>query len=137
MSYVAEIFERMPFFLQRILLGVGCTVNHYLPCLYLDALPLSETFGKYAANGQSSSCGDKFQLLFGEFGNIDHYLNVIDGRAVIEGDETHVFVSSASSDPTFYIYLIAEVSTLQGSFYHYPFHIASIFYFLQKNEWQN
>ena len=83
----AQVFHTQTFLLQRIFLGVGSAEHLKLRQLYLHRLS-----GTLAGNQQS--CGTdactgsyRFELLLAELAQVGYNLNVLDGRAVIEGNE--------------------------------------------------
>ena len=83
----AQVLHTQTFLLQRIFLGVGSAEHLKLRQLYLHRLS-----GTLAGNQQS--CGTdactgsyRFELLLAELAQVGYNLNVLDGRAVIEGNE--------------------------------------------------
>ena len=90
----------MTLLLERIAFGIGRAVDFDLFGLNFDRLSRAEAFDQRSVDAEAGSRSDVFQHGFVEAGHIDHDLYVVDGRAVIEGDERHVFVSPFGADPS-------------------------------------
>ena len=69
---------------------------------------------------------DRLQFLFRELLHVEHNLYVLDSRAVVEGNELNVFVTSAGSNPTFHAYVCVEEFRIPDFRYFCSFHIKYI-----------
>ncbi len=60
MGNLAKELKAVPLFLQRIGLGICCTVNFNVACLNFDTLPLSHRFDKDSLYGNTTAGCDQF-----------------------------------------------------------------------------
>ena len=107
MRLLAQELHGMTLFLQRIT-GVGGAVHLYLIGLQLNGLAFALALGKSALCVDGRTRGDELQklLLTAEAAHVEHYLQVLDGGAVVEGYELNVLVASARTHPALYIDLL-------------------------------
>ena len=107
-GYFAQEFERMAFLLQRVRFGIGGAVDLDRRSLYFDGLAGAERFDQRAGDFDATAGGDLLEEVFVEFGYVGYDLDIMDDRAVVDGDESYVFISSFGSDPAFDDYFRTE-----------------------------
>ena len=98
---IAQELQRVSLLLQGIALGIGRTVNLDLFGLHLDALSRARRCDQTAVDTDAGARGDGFELLLGDFRQIDHHLYIIYARPVVQGDERHVLVPALGAHPAF------------------------------------
>ena len=92
----------MPLLLQRVGLGIGSAEQLY-PCgLQFHTLLLAWRFYHSTIYPNAGPRGDLPQQLLAEVGYIYPYLEVGDGRAIIERDEGHRLIAAFRAYPTHY-----------------------------------
>ena len=85
-SHRTQIFPRSTFFLQRI--GVVTDAQHFnVTGLYLASLTSRRAFYQDSVYTQAGSCGYLFQYFCIEVGVVAHHLHILDGAAIVEGNE--------------------------------------------------
>ena len=89
MSMLPHVFEGLSLLLHGI---VGTTGAEDLNRggLNLHSLSTSDALHELSFDAEAGTSGDEFQQLLVELSSIGHYLYVLDGRTVVEGDEVHV-----------------------------------------------
>ena len=107
-GYFAQEFERMAFLLQRVRFGIGGAVDLDRRSLYFDGLAGAERFDQRAGDFDATAGGDLLEEVFVEFGYVGYDLDIMDDRAVVDGDESYVFISAFGSDPAFDDYFRTE-----------------------------
>ena len=94
----------MPFLLQRIYIGVGAAVKLYAIGLYLGLLTFTLRLHQCTDDTNTSTGRYRFHLRFRKFGEVHHDLYIFNGRTVIHGNKIHIFIATARTHPTLYIY---------------------------------
>ena len=92
----------MTFLLEGVALGVSGAIDLDSFGLNLDGLSRTHTLDQSAIHAQASACGDAAEQLLVKLSYIHNHLNVTYARAVVQGDERHVFVTTFGAYPTFY-----------------------------------
>ena len=126
-SNLAQELHAVPLLLQRIGVGVGLAIHHYLPGLHLDGLTAALALHQTALDADAGACGDAFQLLL-KRGRVGHNLYVVYNRAVVDGEESHILVAALGAHPTFDTNRGAKQSThilFQKIFDFVTFHLFS------------
>ena len=96
---VAQEFERMALFLQRIGRRVGRAVNLDRRGLHLDALALAGRLHEPAVDTDAGARGDLTHRLVVELRQLDDHLNARHARTVVQGDEGDVLVAALGTHP--------------------------------------
>ena len=109
----AQVFHTQSFLLQRVLFRVGCAVHQNAVGLNLAGLSGAHTLDERSFAADTRTRGHGLQLLFAEFSKVRHNLDVLDGAAVIEGNETDVFVPATAANPAFDAYFLSIISALE------------------------
>ena len=122
MRYLTQEFERMALLLKRIRFGVGLAVHLQLPRLYFDTLAGTGRFDKQTARADAGAGGYPLQQFAVESGDIGHYLDIVNCRTVVEGDERHVLVSPLGTYPSLYDHFGIHPAGAQQLRDHRPFH---------------
>ena len=107
-SYFSQKFEAVTFLLQGVLLGVGSAIDFDFLGLYLGCLAFTHRLYKLANDTEAGAGSDGFECFFVKVGEIDYYLDVLDGATVIEGDEIDMLVAATSAHPTLYAHGCVE-----------------------------
>ena len=112
-SVLAHILERLSFLLHGVF---GATSAKYLNgrSLKLHALSASHALHKFSVHAQTGAGGDFSEHLVVKLVDVGHDLNVLDGRAVVEGDKIDRLASATCSDPAFYVDVLAIFLAGQG-----------------------
>ena len=97
----AQVFEGSVLLLEREAHGVAFTVNLDLPGLYLDGLAAAHRLHEGSGDCNAGAGGYLREQVLGECGLVHDYLDIIDGRTVIECDERHVLVAPLGPYPAF------------------------------------
>ena len=101
-SNLAEEFEAVTLWLQRIFVGICIAENGNVLCLQFHLLSATHRLDGLSVNRQSSTSVNTSQFLF-QFGiYIQHHLKVIYSRAIVQCDETYVLANTLSPNPTHY-----------------------------------
>ena len=100
-GYAAEVLKGGVLFLEGEAHGVA--VSKDLDFRSLDFHGLAAAHGLYQLSfyGQGCTGGDALDEFFVKELRICYNLDIVDGGAVVEGDELHLFVSSLSAYPSF------------------------------------
>ena len=96
---LAEELHRVTLLLQGVV-AICLTVNLNLFCLHLHGLTRAYRLNKRTLHAKASTCGNLLQESLVGSCHIHNYLNVVNGRAVIEGDERHILVAAFCAHPT-------------------------------------
>ena len=101
MCHRPEVLERSVFLLQGIAHRVAFAIDGYLRGADFHGLAAAHGFDQIAPDAYTGAgtdlCEHRFHLRI----LVHHYLYVLDGGAVVEGDECYFFVASLSPYPTF------------------------------------
>ena len=91
----------MAFLLQRVRFGVGLAQHRDFGGLNFHRLALALRGHQRAREWPRRRRGHILQVFLGKLLGIGHDLNVVDGGAVVDGDELHVLVAAAGANPAF------------------------------------
>ena len=108
MSLLAQEFESVSFFLQRISLRIGSAVDFKRFRLHLGSLTLALRLHEFAFYVDARTSCDGFQILIGEFLHIEDNLKVLYCRAVVESHKLHMLVAAARAHPAFHTNVCAN-----------------------------
>ena len=108
MSLLAQEFESVSFFLQRISLRIGSAVDFKRFRLHLGSLTLALRLHEFAFYVDARTRCDGFQILVGEFLHIEDNLKVLYCRAVVESHKLHMLVAAARAHPAFHTNVCAN-----------------------------
>src|ERR1035437_6702795 len=100
MGYFPEKFQGMSFLLKREGIITG-TNNLDGGRLDFDTLSLALGGGKNPGNIYASSCRNMLQHLLLNFRKVDHRLDIMDHRTVINRNKRYIFIASFCAYPTF------------------------------------
>ena len=100
--FLAQEFERVPFFLQRVCFVGGAEHCQFFG-LHFHALSFALGCHERAFYVDGRTRGDGFQLLVAEAVHVEHNLQVADGGSVVQCHELHVLVASARAHPTHHV----------------------------------
>ena len=104
MRFLAEELQGVAFLLQRVFLRVGSAEHGDALGLDFGRLPFAHRLYEHTCHVEARTRSDKLQhLLVGKFCQIEDYLDILDGRTVIEGDELHILVAATCTHPPLYI----------------------------------
>ena len=116
-GFLAEKFHGVALLLQGVCLGVGGAVDFEGVGLHLAALAFALALDQAAGDVDGRARGDGAKVVVGEFGEVEHYLEVLHRRAVVESHELHVLVAATCSYPTFYIDFRANERRVENILY--------------------
>ena len=88
MSVLTHSLERLSLLLHRIVVATE-TVNLNRLGLNLGRLSCRRRLDKLTRGTDAGTGSDLFQDLFTYFSRIDHHLNVLDGRTIIQSDKVN------------------------------------------------
>ena len=108
MSLLAQEFESVSFFLQRISLRIGSAVDFKRFRLHLGSLTLALRLHEFAFYVDARTRCDGFQILVREFLHIEDNLKVLYCRAVVESHKLHMLVAAARAHPAFHTNVCAN-----------------------------
>ena len=103
MSDLTQELHRMAFFLQRISIRIGRTVNFYFSSLDLHILAFSLRLHQRTVYTDTRTCCYRLQKFFAQLVHVYNDLNIIYCRTVIQGYETNLFTTTAGTDPSFHV----------------------------------
>ena len=109
MRIFTQEFQGMFFRLHREFLRIRIAKNFYFFNLNFIFLAGTFAFHQISRNRNGCSGGDSFQDFFGRVFKIDHALDVVDGRTVVQRDK---LIVSKSSYPTFRIYFVKRIGAV-------------------------
>lgn len=119
----------MAFFLQRISIRIGRTVNFYFSSLDLHILAFSLRLHQRTVYTDTRTCCYRLQKFFAQLVHVYNDLNIIYCRTVIQGYETNLFTTTAGTDPSFTLTVVPKASLFSTSTI-FVLLIASMFIFL-------
>lgn len=105
--FLAQEFERVPFFLQRVCFVGGAEHCQFFG-LHFHALSFALGCHERAFYVDGRTRGDGFQLLVAKAVHVEHNLQVADGRSVVQCHELHVLVASARAHPTHHVDVVSS-----------------------------
>jgi len=108
--------------LQRVFVGVGGAEQADLLHGELHGLTATHRGDEDALGPQRGAGVHECQFFLGDDVQVDDQLQVVDGGAVVEGDEGHVFAAALVAHPAHYSNLIVRGLHLQGLLDFYSFH---------------
>lgn len=111
--------------------------NHVLASILntteLKGQPFYQVFTP--GNTHCRACGEWFELFVSKIVHVEHHLEVLDGAAVVKGDELDIFVTTVGAHPPFHAHFLAYMafsrSIKLGDFR--TFHICICVCFIRKN----
>ena len=101
MGNLPKKLQRVSLLLKWISVGISRTVNFYLFCLYFYALTRSNRLNQITNNLKASTCSYLLKQLLVEIRNLNNYLDIINGRTVVQCDKCYVLVATLGAYPTF------------------------------------
>ena len=131
MRFLAQELQSVALLLQGICGRVGGAVQFELIGLHLYALSFAGTWRQYALHVDGAAGGDGLQIVLRSLRQVEHYLQVVDGAAVVQGHELHVLVATAGTHPALYVYFLALVFRGVGKQLLYCCS-ANLFHIIQK-----
>ena len=114
--------------LQRVFVGVGGTEQSDLLHGELHGLAATHRGDEDALGPKRGTGVHQSQFFLGDDVQVDDQLQVVDGGAVVKGDEGHVLAAALVAHPAHYSNLIVRGLHLQGLLDFYSFHGMMIFF---------
>ena len=106
---LAHIFKGLPLLLHGVV-GIAGAEDLNLRGLNLHSLSTSDALHELSFDAEAGTSSDEFQQLLIELLCIGDDLDVLDGGAVVEGDEINALRAALGTHPTFGRYLAARLS---------------------------
>ena len=103
MSLLAQELQCVSLLLQGVLGRVGCAVYFQVSGLDFHCLTLALRGHQFALHMNGGAGSDRFESLFRELFQVEHYLDVLYGGAVVECHELHMLVAATGADPSLHI----------------------------------
>ena len=103
----AQELQRVAFLLHGIIVGTGAVDLDGLG-LHLNGLALALRLDEQSLDMQAGACGDGTQFLLAELLEVNDNLQVVDGRAVVQGDELDEFVTASAAYPALDTHLLSH-----------------------------
>ena len=122
MGILAHVLEALTLLLQGVG-GRAKTIDLDLLTLDLAGLPLALTLHERADHAEAGSRGDALERLGIHRGRIYHHLDVVDRRAIVEGNEIYGLAAAMRAHPALHIYVFSEVGTLECIDHFCSFHL--------------
>ena len=116
-----HVLETLAFLLHGVVVSAGSEELDALS-LYLHGLPFALTLHESAACADARAGGDVLQKFCIELRGVHYELDVLDGRAVVEGDEVNSLAAAVGTHPAHHRYLTTKLAALQRINYFCPFH---------------
>ena len=126
---VAKELQGVLLGLQRVFVGVGRTEQPDFLHAEFHGLTATHRSDQDALGPQRRAGVHEGKILFGNHVQVDDQLQVVDGGAVVQGDEGHVFAAALVAHPAHYSNLIVRGLHLQGLLDFYSFHCMEFFYY--------
>ncbi len=98
---LAHVFEALAFLLHGIVGTAGSEHFKTLSC-HFHTLAGTLAFHERTAHGEACTRGAEFEEFGVDTAGFYHYLDVLDGAAIVEGDEVHHFAAAVGTHPSFY-----------------------------------
>ncbi len=135
MSVLPQEFHRVTLLLKRIGICITLAVDLYKRSVDLDILPPSLRLHQPARNSDARTCGDILKKILIKGTGIGHYLNIINGRSVVQCNKYNIPVSPLGPHPALDQHIFPQRGFSQQflnfySFYHKA--LTSIMITLQK-----
>ncbi len=138
MAYLTQKLHRMALLLQGIALRVGFAIKHNIFGLHLNGLSGSLRLHQLAVHTDACPRGDAAQQFLVEFCQIHNNLDIINGRTVVQCNESHILVSAFGTHPAFHIdsgvYQLFHTAVKQMYNFN-TFHIVILFIFSLRSTW--
>ena len=111
MGVLTHVFERLSLLLHGVIAAASAV---YFDTSGLDFGGLSRTLTFYqrAFNAKARAGGDEFEQFAVKLLNVGHNLYILDGRSVVEGDETYAFAAATGAYPAFNADFCSEIGAL-------------------------
>ena len=111
MGVLTHVFKRLSFLLHGVI-AAASTVDFDLCGLDFGGLSRALTFHQRTFYAKASTGGDEFEQFAVKLLNVGHNLHVLDGRSVVEGDETYAFTAATGAYPAFNADFCSEIGAL-------------------------
>ncbi len=122
MGILAHILEALSLFLHGIV-GRTESIDFDFLALYLTSLPLALALHERTDHAKASPCGDTLERFGIHLGGIDHHLDVVDGRTIIESDEIDRLTAAVRAHPTSHIDVFSQLGALECIGHSCSFHL--------------
>ena len=109
---LAHVLKRLSLLLHGVVIAAGA-VEFYLPTLYLRGLTGCGALHQHTVHTEARTCGNLFQHRLVDSRRVYNYLNVLDGGAVVEGDEIYSLAAAVRTHPSSHVDHCAIVLTAQ------------------------
>ena len=110
---LAEELHRVAFLLERVGVRVSRTVDFDFGGLDLYRLALALRLDERPVHAEAGAGGDRLEVVVAQLLNIDDDLDIVDCRAIVEGDEAHLLAATAGTHPALDIDCRAEGVALE------------------------
>ena len=131
MCFLAQKFQRVTFFLQRIGFRIGRSEHMQGACLHFDTLSFSHRLHQQTFHLNGSTRCDWLKLLVRKILHVENNLQVLHSRAVVQGHELHMFVSTTRTHPTHNGDLGSDKSLVGNQvIYFVSFHLSVLYYIM-------
>ena len=121
MSILTHHLKRLSLLLHGIGI-VASTIEFQACCLYLTGLSGTLALHQGSHSTNAGTCGHLFQQFLIKLAWVYNHLHVLDGRAIIQGDEVYSLRTAMRAHPSFYTYLFSKIRTFQYVNYLCSFH---------------
>ena len=103
---LTHVFETLPLLLHGIVGAAGA--KHFnVGGLHFYVLSGALALNQRALHTEAGTRGDEFEEFGIKLVGVGHYLHVVDGAAVVEGNKVHRLAATTGAHPSFYTYRAA------------------------------
>ena len=118
---LAHVLKALPFFLHRIVAGTNA-IDLNILALHFYGLPFALAFHKHTRGTDACPRGNRLQQLGIKLLRLHYNLYILNGRAVVKGDEIHHLTRAMGAHPSLYRYLFPKVGATKRIHYFRSLH---------------